>query len=224
MKFYAVAKGRESGVFENWEECNKQVSGFSGAVFKSFTNKNDAGDYIKKFKGDDKFEITEKNRFQRLNEQGGEYNKRKFEMIEKDDEFEKEYEKYISIYTDGACSNNGTKHANAGIGIYFDGGEYKNISKEIDGIQTNNRAELTAIIEAMKIVECDENIIVFTDSQYAINGVSAKNKIFKNSDLFEEINHIMAARKGKTILRKVSGHSGKIDGNHMADLLAKKSL
>ena len=35
-KYYAVKKGRKTGVFDTWGECQKQVSGFSGAEFKSF--------------------------------------------------------------------------------------------------------------------------------------------------------------------------------------------
>ena len=35
-KYYAVKKGRKTGVFDTWGECQKQVTGFSGAEFKSF--------------------------------------------------------------------------------------------------------------------------------------------------------------------------------------------
>lgn len=45
-KYYAVKKGRNEGVYESWEECKKQVDGYSGAVFKSFQNKQDALDFI----------------------------------------------------------------------------------------------------------------------------------------------------------------------------------
>ena len=45
-KFYAVKKGRETGIFLTWEECEKQVKGFKGALFKSFINKQDALDYL----------------------------------------------------------------------------------------------------------------------------------------------------------------------------------
>jgi len=34
--FYAVAQGRETGIYHTWEECEKQVKGYSGALFKSF--------------------------------------------------------------------------------------------------------------------------------------------------------------------------------------------
>jgi len=41
-KVYAVKKGRKTGVFPTWEECAKQVSGYAGAVFKSFPSVPDA--------------------------------------------------------------------------------------------------------------------------------------------------------------------------------------
>jgi ribonuclease H-related protein len=46
-KYYAVKKGNETGIFRTWDECQKQVKGFSGAQFKSFVLKKDAEDYLK---------------------------------------------------------------------------------------------------------------------------------------------------------------------------------
>ncbi len=46
MKFYAVKKGKQTGIFNTWDECKKQVTGFSGAVYKSFTKKEDAEAFI----------------------------------------------------------------------------------------------------------------------------------------------------------------------------------
>ena len=37
-KYYAVKNGRETGIFESWEECQKQIINFSGAVYKKFTD------------------------------------------------------------------------------------------------------------------------------------------------------------------------------------------
>lgn len=44
--YYAVKKGRETGIFESWEECQKQINGFSGAEFKKFNNLNQAEQYL----------------------------------------------------------------------------------------------------------------------------------------------------------------------------------
>lgn len=45
-KFYAVRNGRKTGIFGSWEECQKQVAGFSGAEFKSFTTRQGALSYL----------------------------------------------------------------------------------------------------------------------------------------------------------------------------------
>lgn len=59
-KVYAVKKGRKIGLFESWKDCEKQVKGYSGAMYKSFTNKEDAKKYlqdslkeVKKFNDED---------------------------------------------------------------------------------------------------------------------------------------------------------------------------
>ena len=81
------------------------------------------------------------------------------------------------VYTDGACSNNGRDNALAGIGIYFGRNDNRNISKKIEGKQTNNTAELSAIIETYYIIENDilngKKIAIVSDSEYAIKCVSS---------------------------------------------------
>lgn len=61
-KFYAVKKGFKIGIFENWDDCKKQINGFSGAVYKSFKTLNEAqsfldGDDIKQKMIDEKFDL-----------------------------------------------------------------------------------------------------------------------------------------------------------------------
>ncbi|KAM5352957.1 hypothetical protein ACJ41O_005679 [Fusarium nematophilum] len=46
VKFYAVAVGRKTGIFETWNETEAQVIGYSGAKHKSFVLRQDAQDYI----------------------------------------------------------------------------------------------------------------------------------------------------------------------------------
>ena len=45
-KFYAVKKGFKTGIFENWDECKKQINGFSGAVYKSFKTFDEAQKFL----------------------------------------------------------------------------------------------------------------------------------------------------------------------------------
>lgn len=44
-KFYAVRKGKKTGIFLTWDECKKNVDGFSGAEYKSFKTREEAEEY-----------------------------------------------------------------------------------------------------------------------------------------------------------------------------------
>lgn len=46
MKYYAVKEGRTPGVYTTWDACSEQVTGYSGAIFKKFTNLEDADAFI----------------------------------------------------------------------------------------------------------------------------------------------------------------------------------
>lgn len=45
-KFYAVKKGRNSGIFDTWEECKANVNGYPGAQYKSFPSLEEAKGYL----------------------------------------------------------------------------------------------------------------------------------------------------------------------------------
>lgn len=44
-KFYVVIRGIVPGIYTDWEECRKQIDGYSGALFKGFNNEKDAAKY-----------------------------------------------------------------------------------------------------------------------------------------------------------------------------------
>ena len=46
-KVYAVRKGKKTGLYTTWAECQKQISGFSGAEFKGFATLEEAKAYLK---------------------------------------------------------------------------------------------------------------------------------------------------------------------------------
>ena len=48
FKVYAVAKGRETGIFKTWAECEAQVKGFVGPVFKGFLSEEEAKEWLTK--------------------------------------------------------------------------------------------------------------------------------------------------------------------------------
>ena len=62
MKYYAVKKGRNPGIYTSWDLCLKEVKGYKGAVYKSFKKKEDAEDFLedKKIELDMDGEINEK--------------------------------------------------------------------------------------------------------------------------------------------------------------------
>ena len=45
-KYYAVKKGRKTGIFTSWDECKEQVNGFSGSLFQSFTSEAEAEAFL----------------------------------------------------------------------------------------------------------------------------------------------------------------------------------
>lgn len=76
--------------------------------------------------------------------------------------------KQVSIYTDGACSGN---PGPGGWGAILC---YKGTEKEISGAEketTNNRMELTAVIEALKCLKEACEIELWSDSKYVIDGL-----------------------------------------------------
>lgn len=148
----------------------------------------------------------------------------------------------IKIYTDGACLDNGKSSAKAGIGIYFGKDDPRNISETIVGKQTNNIAEINALIRAYKIVESDildgKNIAFFTDSNYSLLCLTsygdkcAKDnwkKSIPNKDLVKEAYELFSYKTKPNIkLIHVKAHTGKQDenslGNEQADLLANLAI
>ncbi|KAJ1519715.1 hypothetical protein ONE63_004975 [Megalurothrips usitatus] len=50
MPFYAVARGREVGVFKTWDTCQAQIDNYRGAKYKKFENQEDAWNFVKQFR------------------------------------------------------------------------------------------------------------------------------------------------------------------------------
>ena len=137
----------------------------------------------------------------------------------------------FEIWTDGACSGN---PGPGGWGVLI---KHKNIYKELNGGEaetTNNRMELIAVIKALKYLNINSKVIIYTDSQYVKNGITvwlinwkknnwknASNKSVKNKDLWIQLNNQVERH---TIHWKwLKGHSGN-RYNEMADNLARKFI
>jgi len=140
--------------------------------------------------------------------------------------------KEVTIYTDGACAGN------PGTGGWAAVLEYRGNVKEIWGgpveETTNIRMEMTAVLEALKILREPCNIKLHTDLQlisdafnkrwiqsWCNNGWrTSKGEAVKNSDLWVEI--VKVSAKHKVTVVKVKGHSGD-PMNERCDELAKKA-
>jgi ribonuclease HI len=219
MPYYAVANGRETGVFINWFECKKNIDKFQGARYKKFETELDALNFIQDYKN----KIINKN-----------------EIINNKDINDEVNEDIIYIFTDGACNNNGKKYAEASIGIYFGENDSRNVSEKIEGKQTNNTAELKAVIKAIYIIldtiEKNNKICICTDSEYVIKcattyGEKVEIKENKrpppNLELIKELYNLFK-NNNNIHLKYVKAHTENEDfysiGNKNADLLANMAI
>ena len=125
--------------------------------------------------------------------------------------------KEVTIYTDGACSGN------PGAGGWGTILIYKGKEKEMSGgapETTNNRMELTAVIEGLKALKESCRVTVVTDSQYVANGINLgwaeswkKNgwrkkdrKPALNPELWDELLTLIG--KHEVTIEWVRGHDG----------------
>ncbi|TKX19470.1 ribonuclease-like protein 2 [Elsinoe australis] len=135
----------------------------------------------------------------------------------------------LRIWTDGSSRGNGTANAIAGVGVYFGPGDKRNVAEPLAGPrQTNQRAELTAILRALELSPRDRPVTILSDSEYAINCVTtwfqkwrangwlnASKKPVENKDLIEKILQYIEERE------KISNMYGISDGGDEAHETAK---
>jgi ribonuclease HI len=149
----------------------------------------------------------------------------------------------LIVFTDGACSNNGSSRARAGYGVVWPYNHKFNVSKRLQGSeQTNNRAEFTALIEAQKIADKidpthEKPLYVYTDSELLINSITkwlpgwkrndwkkSDKKPVLNQDLLKEID----GNPRPLVFKHVRAHTGRQDWesihNEEADCLARDAI
>ncbi|HEY6511072.1 MAG TPA: ribonuclease HI [Burkholderiaceae bacterium] len=133
----------------------------------------------------------------------------------------------VVVYTDGACKGN---PGPGGWGALLRWGDHQ---KELFGGQaqtTNNRMELTAVIEALTALKQRCEVAVYTDSEYVKNGITtwihnwkqrgwrtADKKPVKNVELWQQLDALAAQHD--VSWHWVRGHNGD-PGNERADELA----
>jgi len=154
-KYYAVWKGHHTGVFESWDDCKAQISGFDGAQYKAFETfesakqalKGNYTDYI--VKGKFKSELTE-SQLKKIGQPN-----------------------YHSISVDAAVSGNPGKMEYRGVDtkskkILFKQGPFE------EG--TNNIGEFLAIVHGLALLKQKKSDrIIYTDSKTALSWVKKKS-------------------------------------------------
>lgn len=138
----------------------------------------------------------------------------------------------IVIYTDGACSGN------PGPGGWGSILMYKDNKKEISGGKkdtTNNVMELTAVIEALKLLKFKCKVSVYSDSAYVVNAFNQKwiygwmkngwknasKEPVKNKELWQELYELTKVHEVNFV--KVKGHSDN-EYNNRCDEMARNAI
>ncbi len=133
--------------------------------------------------------------------------------------------KQIDIYTDGSCLGNPGPGGWAAL-LKFQGKEKLIVGKQTD--TTNNRMELTAVIEALKCLRQPCDIELYTDSKYVMDGatvwmpnwhrngwLTSHKKPVKNAELWQQLEEQMQSHRINW--HWVKGHAGHIENERVDD-------
>ncbi|KDN13466.1 MAG: ribonuclease HI [Snodgrassella sp.] len=137
----------------------------------------------------------------------------------------------VTLYTDGACKGN---PGVGGWGAFLQSGRH---SKELFGGEantTNNRMELTAVIQGLAALKRPCIVNIYTDSQYVKNGMqewihnwkargwkTASKQPVKNVELWQALD--AEVNKHQVHWHWIKGHAGN-PGNEKADELANRGV
>ena len=211
--YYGVQAGHKPGVYFSWDECLEQIKGFSDAVYRKFTKKEDAIAYVDCNYCEADFQLDDDEKALLMIEKksyiDNDRDKNLFEL-ERLSKFENDH----YIFTDGSYFKKDKAFVSR-WGIYF--GKYSmNISEtEIDS--TNNKCELSGILYALKVLDNykskikehqkenpSHRIFIVSDSKYCINSLTIwingwqknswktqKNEPVKNRELLISAHLIM---------------------------------
>jgi ribonuclease HI len=137
----------------------------------------------------------------------------------------------VVVYTDGACKGN---PGPGGWGAFLTWGGHQKDLFGGEALTTNNRMELTAVIEALASLKRGCPVAIYTDSEYVRNGITtwikgwkargwrtADRKPVKNVDLWQRLEALEAQHQVRW--HWVRGHTGD-PGNERADRLANRGV
>lgn len=214
QKFYAVKNGRQTGIFMTWDECKDKVTGHKGAVFKSFSNIDDA----KKFLGCDDFSDDMENQKDK---------EEQMYHIKEEDIFKDLKKGEMIAYIDGSYEDSSKYFSYAGIMFYDNVSEdFAFASNDQDLISMRNVAgEVKASMYVIeKAVEYNlSKVIIYYDytgiENWAVGNWKTNNNLTKSYRKFCED----MSKKIKIEFVKVKSHTN-IKYNEYVDKLAKKAI
>jgi len=203
-KYYGVKVGRMQGVYKTWAECQKQVIGYKGALFKSFPTEAEAKEYVAGIApaaADDAAEQMASP----VNTTAG---------------------KHYDIYVDGSYDNN-KKQYSWGFAVY-DGPTVihtsSGVGKDANAVAIRNVAgELEATIEAVQWAENQEVDTITIHHDYIGISEWATGKWKTNNTITQNYAHFISSYLQWVKFNKVAGHTG-VAGNELADKLAGEAL
>ena len=142
-------------------------------------------------------------------------------------------EPHVVIHTDGACSGN---PGPGGWGAILAAGGKERELKGGEAHTTNNRMELTAVIEALRALTRPCQVDFYMDSEYVRKGITewmsgwkargwrtAAKQPVKNEDLWRIMDELLSQSGHSIAWHWVKGHSGD-PGNERADALANEGV
>ncbi|PHH73885.1 hypothetical protein CDD83_4655 [Cordyceps sp. RAO-2017] len=238
-KFYAVAVGSPTGIYTDWNDAAAAIKGVKGPKYKRFATRDEAVAYIKQYGNREAIEalgeIFEEPLFE-LSPPEKSSKKKSKAAAAASPQSSSSSDDVLKIYTDGSSLANGKAGSRAGVGVFFGDGDARNVSERLPGEpQTNQRAELMAMLRALEIAPPEQTVQIVSDSQYSINCVTqwavgwqmkdwmtATGEKVKNQDIIRAVLDKMDERTkagADTYFHWVKGHASD-RGNVAADRLA----
>ena len=200
-KVYAVKQGRQTGIFDTWAECQEQIKGFSGAVYKSFTSREDAEKYLGIGDG-----LTQNYLFEQPELS---------EPVQKSSDFMDYLETDTCVaYVDGS---NTDSRVGSGVIMIFGSATEKEEAVAVRNVAGEINSAMIAMHTAKMLGKRKVTIIYDYAGieQWATGGWSAKTPLAQAYKRFYDNLSI------EVEFVKVKGHTG-VEGNEMVDKVAKR--
>lgn len=222
-KFYAVRNGYKAGIYETWDECKAQVSGFSGAVYKSFPSLGEAKAYMDIGKQREiKDELPSKSLPNSVNID----NKIKNKAIEINNTKPIDNTEAVA-YVDGSYDLK-TKRFSCGV-VMFHLGNEQHFSESFDDAELaemrNVAGEIKGAERAMQfcLEEGIKSLTIYHDYEGVAKWCTGEWQARKTGTKAYKTFYNIASEKVQIQFIKVKGHSGD-KYNDLADKLAKEAL